>query len=232
MWEQRRPDSAPAGRLVLVARGGPVMHRACCRLAYSVRTDMRFGGPPQYAAWQHRDARNGFEVVFLRSDGNGWHLEGHTAAVEHGEAWVVHYRITLDRNWLTRTARVTSWDVSGPNEVTLEGDGGGAWRINGEAARDLDGCLDVDLEASALTNAFPVHRLGLEIGQEAYAPAAYVRAADLRVERLEQRYMRMDDDAGRERYNYTAPGFDFESRLLYDASGLVLEYPGIAVRAV
>jgi hypothetical protein len=53
---------------------------------------------------------------------------------------------------------------------------------------------------------------------------------DLSVERLEQRYVRLDDDRGCECYRYTAPQFDFECELLYDASGLVLEYPGIAVR--
>jgi hypothetical protein len=29
----------------------------------SGRADMPFRDPPRYAAWQHRDARNGFEVV-------------------------------------------------------------------------------------------------------------------------------------------------------------------------
>jgi hypothetical protein len=29
-------------------------------------------------------------------------VEGNTAAVEDGEAWAVHYAITLDRNWVTK----------------------------------------------------------------------------------------------------------------------------------
>jgi hypothetical protein len=90
----------------------------------------------------------------------------------------------------------------------------------------LDGCLDVDLESSALTNAFPVHRLGLDVGERADTPAAYVRALDLSVERLEQSYVRLDDDdGGRRRYHYAAPGFAFECELTYDDSGLVLDYP-------
>ena len=90
----------------------------------------------------------------------------------------------------------------------------------------------MDLESSSLTNAFPVHRLGLGVGAEADAPAAYVRALDLSVERLEQRYVRLEDDGSRrERYRYTAPAFGFECQLLYDEYGLVLDYPGIAVRA-
>jgi hypothetical protein len=99
------------------------------------------------------------------------------------------------------------------------------------AAPHLDGCLDVDLEASAMTNALPVHRLDLATGERAQAPAAYVRAPDLSVERLEQQYLRMSDRDGHQRYDYSAPAFDFSCQLVYDEAGLVLDYPGIAVRA-
>ena len=144
---------------------------------------------------------------------------------------MVRYCIELASDWTTRSARVVGRSAAGVREVNLEADGAGCWRINGAAAPALDGCLDVDLESSALTNAFPVHRLGLEIGEHAQAPAAYVRAVHLGVERLEQHYVRLDDDDERQRYSYSAPRFDFNCELLYDAYGLVLDYPGIAVRA-
>jgi hypothetical protein len=81
-----------------------------------------------------------------------------------------------------------------------------------------------------LTNALPVHRLGLEVGEGANAPAAYVRAPDLTVERLEQRYFRGPDDGRHQRYHYAAPAFEFETDLLYDEAGLVIDYPGLAIR--
>ena len=77
--------------------------------------------------------------------------------------------------------------------VTMQADGEGTWTVGGEPAPHLDGCLDVDLEASVVTNALPVHRLKLLPGSAASTPAAYVRAPDLTVERLEQRYERLDD---------------------------------------
>lgn len=192
---------------------------------------MPFDGPPPFAAWQHRDAWVGFEVVFLHTDDDGYRLEGGTNAVGEGEVWAVQYVIALASDWTTRSARVVGRSTSGSHELRLEAAGSGRWRVNGAAAPHLDGCLDVDLESSSLTNAFPVHRLELEIGDQADAPAAYVRATDLTVERLEQRYVRLDDDGNRQRYRYTAPGFGFECQLLYDEFGLVLDYPGIAVRA-
>ena len=118
---------------------------------------MPFADPPRCAAWRHLDAREGFEVVFLRAG----RFEGDTAAVEEGKAWAVRYDISVDAGWATRSARVWGRASSGLRELSLEADGAGRWRVDGAPAGHLDGCLDVDLESSSLTNAFPVHRLGL-----------------------------------------------------------------------
>lgn len=186
---------------------------------------------PPFAAWRHRGARDGFEVVIVEPGPDGVRFDGGCAAAEGGSAWFVEYALGVGPGWDTRTAQVSGRSASGRWELTLVTAGAGRWVVNGGASPHLDGCLDVDLEASSLTNAFPVHRLGLEVGQAADAPAAYVRATEPTVERLEQRYLRLPDDGGRRRYHYTAPAFAFECELLYDEFGLVLEYPGLATRA-
>jgi len=185
---------------------------------------------PPFAAWRHRDAREGFEIVFLTRLPDGYRLEGGTTAVEDGRAWKVDYRIDLDANWLTRGARVVGRSETGPSDVRIEADGLGSWTVNAAPRPDLQGCLDLDLESSSLTNALPVHRLGLQVGEAAEAPAVYVRAQDLSVERLEQHYHRVDDEGAGQRFDYAAPRFDYRERLAYDASGLILTYPGLAER--
>src|SRR5215217_6549606 len=40
---------------------------------------MPFDAPPPFAAWQHRDARDGFEAVFIHPDDDGYRIEGDTA---------------------------------------------------------------------------------------------------------------------------------------------------------
>jgi len=186
---------------------------------------------PPSAAWAHRDARSGFEVAYFQPHDDGHLLTGATTAVEDGQSWIVDYEIQVDVGWRTLSARVTGRSTTGARTRLLETDGEGRWRIDGEPALHLDGCLDVDLESSAMTNALPVRRLALPTGATAQARAAYVRALDLSVERLEQQYTRTADQHGHQRYDYTAPAFDFSYRLLYDEAGLVLAYPGIAVRA-
>ena len=151
-------------------------------------------------------------------------LRGHSA-VEDGQAYAVRYEITLDERGHTREARVASDTVAGPRETVLVSNGEGRWRVDGEPAPQLDGLIDVDLEASACTNTLPIHRLALPLGEVTEAPAAYVRALDLSVTRLDQTYRRLDD----RRYAYTSEA-DFRAVLEYDGAGLIVDYPGIAVR--
>jgi uncharacterized protein len=185
---------------------------------------------PTTAAWRHLGVRDGFEVLFLRRGPRGFELDGYSTAVEDGQTWGIRYALTLDASWKARSAHIIGHSAQGANEVLLEAEMTGRWRVDGQPAPLLDGCVDVDLEASAFTNALPVNRLGLEIGQQADAPAAYVRALDLRVERLEQQYTRLPDEGEGSRYDYRAPRFDFACVLAYDEFGLVLDYPGVAVR--
>ena len=193
---------------------------------------MPFLPPPTSAAWRHQEARSGFEVAYCQSFDDGHLLTGATTAVEDGRSWIVEYEIRVDAGWRTREARVTGRCGTGLRTRLLEGDRRGRWRIDGEPAPHLDGCHDVDLESSAMTNALPVHRLALATDATAQAPAAYVRALDLSVERLEQQYTRTSDQDGHQRYDYTAPAFHFSCQLVDDEDGLVLAYPGIAVRAL
>ncbi|MGH3058837.1 MAG: putative glycolipid-binding domain-containing protein [Gaiellaceae bacterium] len=188
--------------------------------------------PPAAAACRHVDVREGFEVLFLRREHDGYRFEGHATGLEEGEAWGIRYELVLDSGWTTRSAHVVGRSCSGAHEVRLEADGAGGWTIDGAPAPELAGCLDVDLEASAFTNTLPVNRLRLGVGERAEAPAAYVRAVDLRVERLEQRYARVEDDGAGSRYDYEAPDLQFACRIVYDRFGLVLDYPGIAVRVM
>jgi uncharacterized protein len=54
---------------------------------------MDFAPVPATAAWQHRDARSGFEVVYFQSFGERSRAEGWTTAIEDGSTWAVEYVI-------------------------------------------------------------------------------------------------------------------------------------------
>jgi hypothetical protein len=190
-----------------------------------------FDDLPPAACWLHQGLRSGFEVSYFIHEAQGFRIEGTTTGFQDGGAWIVSYSIELDHIWKTRRVLITSRTALGSMEQSVESDGDGRWMIDGEVADHLDGCLDIDLEASAMTNALPVHRLGLAAGEIAAAPAAYVRLAKREVERLDQFYTRLHDQDDRLSFDYEAPAFNFRCRLVYDNAGLVLDYPGIGIRA-
>ena len=176
---------------------------------------------PAAAAWQHVDARSGFEVLFTAPGV----LDGHTTAVEAGEIWAISYRIELDPAWRTIRADVIGRSPSGTRTIRLERLPGDRWTVDGTPRPDLDGCRDVDLESSAVTNTLPIHRSEFPPGRPVPCPAAYVRA-DLSVERLEQTYTARAEH----RFDYDSPAFGFAAELHYDEAGLIVDYPGIARR--
>jgi hypothetical protein len=81
-----------------------------------------------------------------------------------------------------------------------------------------------------VTNTLPVHRLPFVLGETFEVPAAFVQADDLGVIRIEQRYTLLSSDEQQHVFRYQSATFEFECDLTYDASGLVLDYPGIAIR--
>ena len=149
---------------------GPAGHvpRWSSRLRRSERVSrvtlgsMSLRPPPATACWQHRGARSGFEVAYFVAREHGWRVDGTTAAIEDAQTWVVTYRIEADAAWATRSARIEARTATGRRETLLESDGAGHWLVDGGPAPYLDGCMDVDLESSAMTNTLPVHRLDLQ----------------------------------------------------------------------
>jgi hypothetical protein len=191
---------------------------------------------PTVAAWEHVEARRGYEVVFFTAGADGLAIDGTTTGTEDGESWWVGYRIQLDGEWNTQQAEITGRSASGEHRRLLTTDGRGRWLVDGVHEPALDGCVDVDLESSACTNTVPIHRLDLQRDEIADAPAVFVRADDLRVERLEQRY-RLGPDGrsglgghGAWKLAYEAPRFGADFDLTLDPHGLVLDYPHLAMR--
>ena len=152
-------------------------------------------------------------------------VEGATTATENGEPWVVSYVIGLDPSWRTRTARITRRSRGLAATTLIAADGNGTWWVDGVETPLLQGCLDLDLESSAMTNAFPAHRLDLNDDRVTSVPAAYVRAVGPVVDRWSR-----PTRASARTPTYAAPEFHFACRLVYDEHGLVLDYPGIATR--
>lgn len=150
-------------------------------------------------------------------------FSGSVLGAEDGSPLRVDYRVVCERNWATRLVTLTQQHRGGRQTLRLEHDGAGAWRRDGHAAPELDGCTDVDLGISPSTNALPINRLRLAVGGTATIRAAWVLFPALDVVAAEQSYERLA--AGRYRYRSLDSGF--EAVIEVDGQGFAIDYAGL-----
>jgi hypothetical protein len=108
--------------------------------------------------------------------------------------------------------------------VELVRDEAGAWRVDGARRPDLDGCEEIDIQATPFTNTLPIRRLRLRPDAPHRLRVAYVLVPSLTVEPGEQEYTRLDPGDPPRRFRYHNPGNGFVAVLDVDADGLVVEY--------
>ncbi|HWH26901.1 MAG TPA: putative glycolipid-binding domain-containing protein [Pseudolysinimonas sp.] len=134
------------------------------------------------------------------------------------------YEVVCESDWTFRQLRLEA--AAGERTLLITSNGRGAWTVNDEPRGDLTDAVDLDLSISPFTNTLPIRRLDLAVGDEGDVTAAYVSFPDLEVTVDEQRYTRLDEDL----YLYESLDSDFSREITVDATGIVVEYPGLFER--
>lgn len=163
----------------------------------------------------------GLEHVDVRPADGGLDISGVVIAQEDGTKFGLSYRLKLDALWRTRKAflRTTSGHV-----LHLESNGQGAWTENGRSRPDLQGCIDIDIQATPLTNTLPIRRLAWTAGESVSIRLCYVEAPSLTVSPQDQRYTALTPGS---LYRFESLDSGFTADLPVDEDGLVLDYPGL-----
>lgn len=179
--------------------------------------------------WVSLDERM-FEHLRLEEGPAGFVADGVVIRLGEGSSHRIRYRIEGDAAWRIRRVALSRWE--GPPTVVLVSDGEGSWTDGvGEALPSLEGCRDVDVQASPFTNTLAIRRLALEVGQAAEICVAFITIPGLEVRALHQRYTRLPPGPAVGTYRYESLESDFRAELPVDAYGLLLEYPGYFRRA-
>lgn len=177
-------------------------------------------------AWQRTDGNRGHSLARVEQRSDGWLCHGTEVVAGPEELWSCHFRIGLDSTWQTREVEATAVARGGASTMTLRVDDQRRWWRDGVREPGLDGCIDVDVAATPLTNTFPIRRLAtLPVGGESTSPVAWIQVPGLEVLRVDQTYQRL----GPLRWRYSDPRHGaFE--LQVDDDGLVVDYEGFATR--
>lgn len=175
--------------------------------------------------WRRLDAPGHDACTLLRGADGSHRLEGQAVFAEGGRIARLHYTVSADARFATRRAEVRGAIGRQAVHVVVRALRGapGRWAVDGTHRPALDGCIDVDLGFTPATNLLVLRRLALRIGQAADAPAAYLDVPAMRMRRLPQHYRRVAARA----YDYASPQHGYAARLVVDARGAVLDYPGV-----
>lgn len=169
-------------------------------------------------AWRRSDEVATDEHCTLTVRDGGLSLVGTVLGADAGAPVRIEYRVLADGGGLTTAAHVRDLRGFGQRTIVLERDVKGNWTVDGDKARALKGCTDVDLGCSPSTNTLPIRRLGLGIGASKTIQAAWVRFPELTVVKAAQTYTRLDE------FTYRYASGDFTAELSVDDDGLVGSY--------
>ena len=139
------------------------------------------------------------------------------------------YTLHCDTEWCVRELHMTGESAAaGDRTFHLFSDGVGNWQDDkGQPIDTLQGCIDVDIMVTPLTNTLPIRRLQLALGESREISVVYIAAPDLSIRPFRQRYTRLDDVDSGQRYRYESLDSGFTAVLPVDDDGFVIDYPGI-----
>jgi hypothetical protein len=166
---------------------------------------------------------------------NGWRLSGLVLTVFADHPAQVRYEIVVDETWATRDVEVAirSGATGAERRLQLTIDAVQRWQVQrdpplpaGATPDDPEawrGLFDIDLSLSPATNTLPIRRIAPAIGESMRSTAVWVIFPELTIERLPQRYTRLDD----RRYRYESHAGAFQADIVVDDLGLVVSYEGL-----
>lgn len=184
----------------------------------------------RFLVWQI-DATAGFDSAWAEIRGTRLTADGRMIGQAPQPFWIEYHLETGD-DFVTATVRAESrWD-GGAASLDLRRAPASGWTVNGETRQDLAEALDCDLGLCPLTNTMPVlrHEL-LRTPGDRHFLMAFIEVPRLRVVPSRQRYIHVRaGDPSRAVIKYRSESF--ESDLVFDEDGFVVEYPQLGRRVV
>ena len=171
-------------------------------------------------AWQALDEPS-LEHVIASADPGGFKADGQLVLVSDRGPARASYQLECDARWRVRSLHVSVATAGETRTMTLEADGEGHWQRDGHPQPALDGCIDVDINRTPLTNTLPIRRLKLSPGQARGLDVVYVTVPELELRPVRQRYTRLDQPEPAYRYESGS----FRADLPVDGDGFVMDYP-------
>ena len=168
----------------------------------------------------------GFEHLKLTKLAHRVTASGLIIGLDGQTPYRVRYEIGCDAKWQVRRLDIEQLDVSTEHGLFFVSDGHGSWATaDGEPLPNLDGCLDVDIQATPFTNTIPIERLQLKNGQSAVLKVLYISVPAMEYKVVEQTYTCVTNTLAGGTYRYHSISAGKEVEVTTDRDGLIVNFP-------
>ncbi|TCK27190.1 putative glycolipid-binding domain-containing protein [Pseudonocardia endophytica] len=182
--------------------------------------------------WRSDDpAGPGLEAARVVLGGGGMRAVGRMVRTTDNGVFTASYRLVVGTSGALERLVVDAAGEDRERQLTITRNEDGVWLADegsGASRIDAGDALDVDLAFSPVFNALPIRRLDLHReSSEHTVPMVFLALPELTVEVTEQTYrtVSLSEPA--------VVGFsagDFAAEITVDPDGMVVDYPGIALR--
>ncbi|WP_226582775.1 putative glycolipid-binding domain-containing protein [Halobacillus litoralis] len=179
----------------------------------------------QRVIWNHIES-SGAEHVTLKKFATHMEVRGTVLLVNDDVPRHIIYDLKLGLDWKTKKVKIYEDGETRPFVVQAEEQD--KWWVDGEYDENLDGATNIDLTITPFTNTLPINRVSWTIGQRRTFKMVYVNPLRKEVLPLLQVYTYLGDTDGQRIFQYKCR--DYETALVVDEEGWVVEYPGAFYR--
>lgn len=165
----------------------------------------------------------GLEHCRVRENADGINVRSVLIGEFEGFDYGAQYDIELAADWTFRSLTLRLQDG---RVLRLLSNGLGDWKLNGQRAPQLEGCVDIDISGTPFTNTLPIRRTNPSQGMPQRYDMAWIPLDSLEPFRDGQIYTRLDAT----HYRYQAADGSFEQVLTVDEQGFVVDYPTLFSR--
>ncbi len=169
----------------------------------------------EFFIWESKENQS-VEYFSLSATLEGFVLKRYRFYFHNTANPLITYAVNCSEKRVTKDVSIHRERAGKKSNLTLKQDDQQVWFSDGALIAFATGLLDVDLEFSPATNTLPIRRLNLAIGESRVVDSVWVRSDKLTLERLKQKYSRLDDN----HYEYETLSFDFKATIQVDKGWL------------
>jgi uncharacterized protein len=180
----------------------------------------------QIMFWEKQES-SGSEYLELSYQNQTIQAESTVLFMENDVPQKVTYRILIDTNWKVMNLFLIHHTLA--KTLYLSSNGDGCWFDDeGNEIHSLRGAVNIDISCTPFTNSLPINRLKWIPNEPKLLEMVYVSAQDLSIKKVKQMYTLINDHENKRTYHYRSG--TFESPVIVDEQGFVLEYPSLFTR--